>query len=113
MILVSKYFFYKNYVGLSLWPFIILRETELKEDTILINHERIHLKQQRELLILPFYFLYLLEWALRFLFYMDSYKAYRNISFEREAYSNEKDLNYLSVRRPFDFIKYIWGQMPC
>jgi hypothetical protein len=109
MILVSKYFFYKDYVGLSLWPFIILRETELKEDTILINHERIHLRQQQELLILPFYFLYLLEWILRFLFYRDSYKAYRNISFEREAYANEKDLNYLNVRKPFDFIKYLWG----
>lgn len=109
MILVSKYFFYKDYVGLSFWPFIILRERELKEDTILINHERIHLRQQQELLILPFYFLYLLEWILRFLFYRDSYKAYRNISFEREAYANEKDLNYLNVRKPFDFIKYLWG----
>lgn len=109
MILISRYFFYKNYVGLSLWPFIILKESELKEDTILINHERIHLKQQQELLIFPFYLLYLLEWSLRFLFYMDSYKAYRNISFEREAYANESNLNYLSDRKPFDFIKYIWG----
>ena len=109
MILVSRYFFYKNYVGLSLWPFIILREAELKEDAILINHERIHLKQQLELLILPFYFLYLLEWTLRYLYYMDSYKAYQNISFEREAYNNEDNLNYLGERRPFNFIKYIWG----
>lgn len=109
MILVSRYFFYKNYVGLSLWPFIILREAELKEDAILINHERIHLKQQLELLILPFYFLYLLEWTLRYLYYMDSYKAYQNISFEREAYNNEDNLNYLEERRPFSFIKYIWG----
>ncbi|MCG2459804.1 hypothetical protein K8352_03515 [Flavobacteriaceae bacterium F89] len=109
MILVSKYFFYKNYVGLSLWPFIILRENELREDAILINHERIHLKQQRELLIVPFYLLYMMEWALRYLYYNDSYKAYRNISFEREAYGNENDLNYLEERRPFNFIKYIWG----
>ena len=109
MILVSRYFFYKNYVGLSLWPFIILRETELKEDAILINHERIHLKQQLELFILPFYFVYLLEWTLRYLYYRDSYKAYQNISFEREAYSNEDNLNYLEERRPFNFIKYIWG----
>ncbi|WP_298503651.1 hypothetical protein [uncultured Maribacter sp.] len=108
MILVFRHFFYKNYVGLSLWPFIILKDNTLKEDIVLINHEKIHLKQQQELLILPFYIWYITEWLLRSLFYLDSYKAYQNISFEREAYYNENNLDYLNQRKFFSFIKYLW-----
>ncbi|SDQ05267.1 hypothetical protein [Flagellimonas zhangzhouensis] len=107
MILVFKHFFYKNYVGLSLWPFIFLKEDSLKADEVLINHERIHLKQQQELLILPFYLLYVSEWLLRTVMYLDSYRAYQNISFEREAYANEKDMEYLRKRKTFGFLRYL------
>lgn len=110
MMLVFKYLFYKNYVGLALWPFIILKDNALKEDAVLINHERIHLRQQRELWILPFYLFYFLEGIVRFFIYFDAYKAYENISFEREAYQNETDLNYLSGRSRFVFIKYLWAE---
>lgn len=112
MILVFKHLFYKNYVGLSLWPFIILKNSSLKKDETLLNHERIHLKQQQELFIIPFYFLYFLEGFIRFLIYFDAYKAYQNISFEREAYGNESNLFYLQERRRFSFIKYLWGEKP-
>ena len=108
MILVFKHFFYKNYVGLTLWPFIILKNDALKEDIVLINHEKIHLRQQLELLILPFYFLYIFEWLVRSLLYLDMYKAYKNISFEKEAYENETNLNYSFERKAFGFIKYLW-----
>jgi len=94
-------------VGLSLWPFIFLKEDSLKKDEVLINHERIHLKQQRELLIVPFYMLYIAEWLLRTLLYLDSYRAYQNISFEREAYANEDDMDYLSQRKTFGFLNYL------
>ncbi|APU09385.1 MULTISPECIES: hypothetical protein [Cellulophaga] len=108
MILVSKLFFRKNYVGLSLWPFIILKSDALRDDDSLINHEKIHLRQQLELLVLPFYIVYLLEFLIRCLFYWDSYRAYQNLSFEREAYFNEDNPNYLNERKPFSFIKYLW-----
>tara|TARA_R110000765_G_scaffold148383_4_gene250864 strand:+ start:692 stop:1021 length:330 start_codon:yes stop_codon:yes gene_type:complete len=107
MILVFRHFFYKNYVGLSLWPFIFLKNRSLKNDGVLINHEKIHLRQQQELLIIPFYILYLLEWSVRTILYLDSYKAYQNLSFEREAYLHEKNLDYLSNRKSFSFIKYL------
>ncbi len=107
MILIFRHLFYKNYVGLSLWPFIILKNNELRNDHILINHERIHLQQQRELLILPFYIIYLVEWLIKSLLYLDFYKGYQNISFEREAYYNEKDLDYLTKRRIFGFVRYL------
>ncbi|NJB72870.1 hypothetical protein GGR42_003368 [Saonia flava] len=108
MILVFKHFFYKNYVGLSLWPFIILKNPSLREDEVLINHEKIHLVQQAELLILPFYFFYFTEYLIRIIWYLDTYKAYQNISFEREAYIHEHNLDYIKSRRPLSFIKYLW-----
>jgi len=107
MILIFKHIFRKNYIGLTLWPLIILRDPELKDDEVLLNHERIHLKQQKELFILPFYMLYVGEWLLRTIRYGNGYKAYKNISFEREAYYNEWDLNYLKTRKSWHFIKYL------
>ena len=107
MIFIFKHLFYRNYVGLSFWPFIFLRDPELRRDTVLINHERIHLRQQAELLVLFFYLWYIGEWMLRTLLYLDPYRAYQNISFEREAYTREKDLKYLSQRKPYAFLDFL------
>ena len=108
MVIISKYFFYRDYVGLSLWPFIILKDPELSNDQVLINHERIHLRQQLELFILPFYCWYLLEWILKSIWYFSFYRAYRNLSFEREAYRHEVDPAYLSDRKMYAFTSYLW-----
>ncbi len=56
---------------------------------------------------MPFYLLYVLEWMLRLLQYCDRKKAYYNISFEREAYSNGHDLGYLARRKHYSFLNYI------
>ena len=56
---------------------------------------------------MPFSFLYICEWLLRTLLYLASYRAYRNISFEREAYANEGDMQYLSNRKSFGFLDYL------
>ena len=69
-----------------------------------INHEEIHTKQMKELLYVGFYILYLFFW-LRNLVKGDN-KAYRNIKFEKEAYSNENNLVYLSVRKKYAWRKY-------
>ena len=107
MILVFKHFFYRNYVGLSFWPFIILKHDSLKDDAVLINHEKIHLRQQLELLIVPFYIIYVTEWLLRSLWYLNFYRGYQNISFEQEAYYNEHNMEYPKKRSLFGFIKYL------
>ena len=75
--------------------------------SVTINHEKIHTAQMKELLYIPFYLLYVLEWLIRLIIYRSNFEAYRNISFEREAYSNERDLSYLSHRPRFAFLKYI------
>ncbi|WP_066226135.1 hypothetical protein [Formosa haliotis] len=106
MILISKHIVPKGYQGITLYPFVFLKQPHLKEDAVLLNHERIHLKQQLELLVIPFYILYVLEFLIRYLQYRSWQKAYANISFEREAYRHEKDLNYLKSRSLFSFLKY-------
>ncbi len=92
---------------MAFWPFIILREKALKEDLVFINHEKIHLRQQLEMLVLPFYIWYGAEFLFRLLQYKNPHLAYRNISFEREAYGNEKRLEYLSKRKCFTFVEYL------
>lgn len=78
----------------------------MKEDLILVNHELIHFKQQLELLILPFYVLYLANYLLNLIRYQKHHRAYFNICFEREAYSNEQNLGYLAVRKPFSWFRF-------
>ena len=106
MILISKYFVPNGYTGLAVFPFVFLKYKELKQDKMLINHEKIHLRQQLELLIIFFYLIYFLEFLIRLIQYKNWKRAYRNISFEREAYINEKDLNYLKSRSFWKFLKY-------
>lgn len=68
----------------------------------LINHEAIHSRQMRELLVVPFYVAYVLEWLVRLMLRGgDTYAAYRDISFEREAYRHEGDEGYLPARPLF------------
>jgi len=106
IVLVSRFFLRKKFTGMTLWPFVILRNGELKEDIILMNHERIHLRQQLELLVIPFFVFYGIEFLVRLFQYRNRYEAYKNISFEREAYANEEDLPYLKRRSFWSFIGY-------
>jgi len=107
MILISKYLVPKGYIGIAVFPFVFLKHKYLKEDINLVNHEKIHLRQQVELLIFVFYFWYVIEFLIRLLVYKNWKKAYENISFEREAYANEKDLNYLKSRPLWSFTNFI------
>ncbi|WP_178985796.1 hypothetical protein [Winogradskyella helgolandensis] len=107
MILISKYIVPRGYLGITIFPFMFLRSKDLKGNGVLVNHEKIHLRQQVELFIIPFYILYALEFLIRLIQYKNWQLAYRNISFEREAYKNEKDLDYLKSRSLWQFISYI------
>src|SRR5690349_7268448 len=91
---------------MALYPFILLREREFLKDAALINHERIHHRQQLELLLLPFYLLYLSNYIFNRFRYHTHQEAYRNIIFEREAYSNDMDPDYLKKRKWFASFHY-------
>ncbi|SDW47233.1 hypothetical protein [Aequorivita viscosa] len=107
ILLVRPKFLRKNFNGIALWPFVIVRNPDLSRDFIFLNHEQIHLRQQIELLVIFFYVWYGMEFLLRWISYKNRNLAYRNISFEREAYACEKNLNYLKKRTFWSFLKYL------
>jgi len=92
---------------MAIWPFVILRHKHLVRDINFLNHERIHLRQQVELLVVFFYLWYTLEFLVRWIGLRDRHLAYQNISFEREAYAHETDIGYLKRRRFWVFLKFL------
>ncbi|WP_245221935.1 hypothetical protein [Pedobacter kyungheensis] len=93
--------------GMALFPFILVKSAGLKSDAIIINHEKIHLRQQLELLILPFYIFYLLNYFVNLIKYRSHHLAYRNIIFEKEAYNHEHNLQYLKKGSWYGWLKKI------
>tara|TARA_R100000005_G_C4909475_1_gene147840 strand:- start:105 stop:446 length:342 start_codon:yes stop_codon:yes gene_type:complete len=89
--------------AITLWPFIISRE-EMSEDVL--NHETIHIAQQKELLVLFFYILYGWDYLVGLIKYKDKEQAYYRIRFEQEAYDNMFDEDYLKNRKPYSWRKY-------
>jgi hypothetical protein len=97
--------------GIALYPFIFLNRKVVSERLPrLLNHERIHIRQQLELLVIPFYILYLINYLINLLVYRSHKKAYRNIAFEREAFAKEGDEHYLKKRKLFAFVRYFSGR---
>ena len=106
ILIVFKYLTPRGFRGLTFFPFVFLMNNEDVLDKVFVNHEKIHLRQQVELLVLPFYVWYVIEFLIRWIMTKDKNVAYRNISFEKEAYTNEKDLNYLQSRSFWKFLNY-------
>ena len=119
---------FKGYKAMALWPYIFVRKGA-DFGAVEQNHECIHLHQQVETTVagaiialimlmagaawwslLPlglFYELYGMEYVVRlFTNGFNGKMAYRNISFEREAYLNEADGTYPSRRKGFDWMKH-------
>lgn len=84
----------KGFVSITIFPFIFTKS----RDKIIINHERIHFRQQLEMLVIPFFIWYIIEVI---------FKGYGNTSFEQEAYQNEDNLNYLKSRKLYSWVKYL------
>lgn len=104
------WFFPKDVIGMTLFPFIFIDKNwaiKVNKQTYAetINHESIHIRQQLEMLIIPFYVWYLLEFCIRWI--CGSSTAYSSLCFEQEANKNEYNSEYLKKRKFWSFIKYI------
>ena len=108
---------------------VLFVKKELSEEGI--NHENIHSVQLLELIpigafiifiidmfvnmslwwyllsICTFYIFYCLEYIAIRLFHKKQEDVYYDISFEEEAYINDKNLNYLKTRKRYSSFKYI------
>ena len=102
-IIPNNFIPFGKYAAINLFGMMFVR----KGVTItgrLIRHESIHTAQMKEMWYIFFYLWYVTEWLVRL--FMEG-NAYRNISFEREAYNNEDNIIYLEDRKKFAWIKYI------
>lgn len=124
---------FKGYLAMCVFPFIFVRKDARNLTVKDINHEKIHGMQQIEthivalifavllatvglfswwwVLVSPlvYFALYGLEYIVRWICYgFDTHEAYRNISFEQEAYLNENDLTYIKNRHLFASRKYLF-----
>ena len=98
---------FEGYKAMTIWPFIFVRKDK-ELNKVDENHEEIHGRQQIEMLVIPFLMWYCFEYIVRLLCYgFKGKKAYKNISFEQEAYVNETDFNYIMKRKHYAWLKYL------
>ncbi|KHJ37774.1 hypothetical protein PBAC_20940 [Pedobacter glucosidilyticus] len=90
--------------AMALYPFILVKAKHNLSNQQLINHELIHFKQQIELLILPFYLFYIINYLVNLLYYRQHHKAYLQIIFEQEAYKYDMHLDYIKKRKFLAFL---------
>lgn len=90
---------FKGFSAINLFGVLFVRsEYKGKLSKRVYNHEAIHTAQMKELGYILFYIIYFVEWFVR-LFMKGN--AYRNISFEKEAYTNEQNFDYLKLRKHY------------
>ena len=94
---------FKGFKAINLFGILFVRGDAVI-DKVTLKHEEIHTAQMKELCYVFFYLWYFVEWIIRL---FGEGNAYRNISFEQEAYANENNLNYLEERNHFSFLNYL------
>lgn len=100
----NKFIPLKDFTALTIWPFVFVRNDKEYSD-VTARHEAIHGEQQKEMLVILFYLWYVIEWLVKCIIYRNTMTAYKNISFEREAYDNQHLLDY--QRKHYSWIKYL------
>lgn len=98
-IIYNKIIPFKGFLAINLFGIIFARKPL---NQYVVNHEKIHTAQMKELAYIFFYILYVLEWFIKLFIYGS--KAYYNISFEKEAFNNMYNLDYLKTRKHYNWI---------
>lgn len=97
--------------GIVILGFVFLKRSAASYDPYrlfyLLNHERIHVRQWVETAFIVFPIWYFLEYVVRRVQYGSWDRAYYEISFEREAYANQENPEYLQNRKFWSFIYYL------
>lgn len=126
-IIRNKYIPFPGFRAVNIFGVLFIRESA-RIDDVLIRHEEIHTRQILDVtvvsllltllfihmpwwlpLLSPFvyYAWYGIEWLIRFIRLRDAHDAYRNISFEKEAYANQDVDYYLGTRKFFSFLNHL------
>ena len=102
-VIYNKIIPFKQFKCINLFGLLFVRKGCFMSEKD-FNHEAIHTAQMKEMLYVFFYIWYFVEWIIR-LFRKGN--AYRNLGFEKEAYSNDDNLSYLDIRPMFAWWKYL------
>jgi len=92
---------------MALYPLMLFKDKKLMTNHRIVRHEKIHFKQQLELLIIPFYLLYLFHYLINLLKYRNHSKAYFEICFQQESYRYDGQVNYLELRKPYAWVAFL------
>ena len=105
-VIQNKFIPFSGYDYINLFGVIFTRNKN-KISKKSYNHEKIHLKQMQEMLWIPYYIWYCMEYLFIRLFHKKQGDAYHDVSFEEEAYNNELDFEYTKNRKHYSWFKYI------
>ena len=95
MVVRNNIILFKGYKAINLFGILFCRKDEY-----------IHTMQMREMLYIPFYIWYGIEWLIKWVLYRDAHLTYHSISFEKEAFLHEENIEYSKDRKHFTWIKY-------
>ena len=107
LVVYNRHFPFGSFWAINLLGIVFARRDYGRLGAEELRHEGIHSIQQREMLFVAFYIWYVLEWFVRLVRYRNGKQAYRNISFEREAYAMQHDPDYRHHRPLFAWWKYL------
>lgn len=121
-IIYNKLIPFKGFIAINLFGILFARnEYKNRLTHLTITHETIHTEQILDFVFgckalqliggIIFYILYLTEWLIKLIisaFTFGKVRAYRSISFEQEAFNNQREKNYPTTRKRFAWLKYIF-----
>lgn len=107
-IIQNKFIPFKGYKYINIFGLIFTRDKSKITD-VEYNHEKIHLKQMQEMLWLPFYIWYGIEYLIISIARLSDKQGdrYHDVSLEEEAHNNDTNLEYYKQRKHFAWLKYI------
>ena len=126
--ILTRFFSGGRGIAVTIFPFVFYSNKYVKVKQIIQTHETIHIQQQLEcglagvflfiigvvfidqvLVFLPavflYYILYLIMYIVNRIKYRNSFEAYKNIPFEKEAFKNENQVEYPIFRKTFAWLK--------
>ncbi len=106
-VIYSNYLPVKGFRAINLFGIIVARREQGDLEERVLRHEAIHSRQIKELWGIGFYLWYTGEWLVNWIRYKDRYLAYRQITFEREAYKYDQDEHYLEGRSRYAFLRFL------
>lgn len=129
--LANIFLYFSSCLTITIGPFVLSKLSESEMPQYVRNHECTHSRQWIETTVASgfllflfialvginawwmvlsafvFYLWYGVEWLVRLCLLKDGKKAYRAVSFEQEAYANERNMNYAENAGYFSWVKYL------